>query len=349
MKNKLLSLMLAVVLCLGLILPASAASSGYSDIPSGHWSEESVLTATQLGLFEGIGNGKFGRGQPITRAAFVTAMVRLFGWEEVTPAKASYTDVTAERWFYTAVETARANGAFASTSGAFHPTDNITREEMAVMLIRSLDYASLAGTAGGYSCPFTDVTTNKGFITLAYDLGIVDGVGNNKFAPDSTATREQAAAMLVRLYNRLYAKSTQLSSPGTYIKITVDTPEASDSDTIPTTPLEPIGELYAQLRSAKSRGSDLSRAVLCLTAGGVRTITSSSGIVSTDTLSAKEVENILSRSDVRTYYSTRYESAYCIYSPNSYQTATLWYQSDESLAAKLQLARLFGVTRYTLN
>lgn len=346
MRNKLLSLALALVLCLGLILPASAASSGYSDIPSGHWSEESVRRATQLGLFEGTGDGKFGRGQPITRAAFVTAMVRLFGWEEVTPAKASYTDVTSNRWFYTAIETARANGAFASTSGAFHPTANITREEMAVMLIRSLDYASLAGTAGSYSSPFTDVTTNKGFITLAYDLGIVDGVGNGKFAPDSTATREQAAAMLVRLYDRLHARSTKLSTAGSYTKITVETPKASDSDAMPTTPLEPIGELYAQLRSAKNRGTDLSRAVLCLTEGGVRTITSSSGIVATDTLSADEVQDILSRSGVKTYYSTRYESAYCIYRPNSYQTATLWYQSDESLAAKLQLARLFGVTKY---
>ena len=107
-----------------------------------------------------------------------------------------------------------------------------------------------------------------------------------------------------------------------------------------------IRELYAQLRSAKNRGTDLSRAVLCLTEGGVRTITSSSGIVATDTLSADEVQDILSRSGVKTYYSTRYESAYCIYRPNSYQTATLWYQSDESLAAKLQLARLFGVTKY---
>ena len=85
MKHKLLSLALALTLCLGLTLPAAGASAGYRDIPSGHWSEESVLRATQLGLFEGVGDGLFGRGQPISRAAFVTAMVRLFGWKEVTP------------------------------------------------------------------------------------------------------------------------------------------------------------------------------------------------------------------------------------------------------------------------
>lgn len=347
MKIKLLSLALALTLCLGLSLPALAAGS-YTDIPSGHWSAASVQRATQLGLFEGVGNGKFGRGQPITRAAFVTALVRLFDWEEVSPAKASFTDVSANRWFYTAVETARANGAFASDRGAFRPTDNITREEMAVMIVRSLDYASLAGAVSDSSCPFTDVTTNKGFITLAYDLGIVDGVGGGKFAPARTATREQAAAMLVRLYDRLYASSTRLSSAGNNTKITVDTPEPKDGDELPTTPLEPIAELYAQLRRHKNSGTDMSRAVLCLTGGGVRTITSNGHIVSTDTLSAQEVEKILSGSGVHTYYSARYESAYCIYKPNGYQSATLWYQSEESMAAKLQLARLFGVTRYTL-
>lgn len=349
MKKRLLSLALALVLSLGLMAPASAASSGYSDVPSTHWSADSVRRATELGLFEGVGGGRFGLGQPITRAAFVTALVRLFGWRTVSPSKASYTDVSAGSWYYSAVETARANGAFASTSGAFHPTDNITREEMAVMIVRSLDYASLAGTASGYASPFLDVTTNKGFITLAYDMGIVGGVGDGKFAPDSSATREQAAAMLVRLYERLYASSIALTSLSGYTPITVATPAASDGDALPTTPLEPIGELYAQLRSSKNRGVNMSRAALCLNGGGVRTITANGKIVSTDTLTADQVASILSGSGVRTYYSTRYESAYCIYKPNSYQSATLWYQSEESQAAKLQLARLFGVTHYTLS
>ena len=346
MKHKLLSL--ALVLCLSLSLTAPAAAAGYSDIPSGHWCEESVLRATELGLFEGVGGGRFGRGQPITRAAFVTALVRLFGWEAVTPSRASYSDVTPERWFYTAVETARANGAFPSTSGAFRPTENITREEMASMLMRSLGYASLAGAADAYPSPFTDVTVNQGFITLAYDLGIIGGVGGGAFAPDRSATREEAAAMLVRLYDKLYARSTHLTSAGSYTVISVATPEAQEGDSLPTTPLEPIADLYSQLRSAKSRGVDLSRAVLRLSAGGVRTITSSGRILSTETVSAQEVEEILADPGTRVYYSTRSESAYCIYTPNQYQSATLWYQSEESLAAKLQLARLFGVTHYLL-
>ena len=179
-------------------------------------------------------------------------------------------------------------------------------------------------------------------------LGIVGGVGDGRFAPDQTATREQAAAMLVRVYDRLYAASTRLASSGSRVRITVDTPQASAGQSVPTTPLEPIAELYATLREMKNRGSDLSGAVLCLTGGGVRTLVSNGELLSTDSLSADEVSEILARDGTRTYYSERYESAYCIYTPNSYQTATVWYQSEESLAAKLQLARLFGVTRYMM-
>ncbi len=345
MKKRFIALLLALTLCLGLSLPAHAAS-GYSDVPAGHWSEESVTRATELGLFYGLGDGSFGLGQPVTRAAFVTALVRLFGWEETLPSKASFSDTTPDRWFYAAVETACANGALSGAGHAFRPTDNITREEMAAMLVRGLGYTSLAGAASSYSSPFTDVTTNKGFISLAYDAGIIGGVGDGRFHPTGTATREQAAAMLVRVYDRLYAKSSRLASASSYSQIIVQTPKAAVGDDIPTTPLEPLADLYNALRQMKDKGADMSRAALRLTAGGVRTITSGGKIISSEAVTHREVEDILAMNGVNTYYSDRYECAYCIYQPSPGQTATVWYQSDESMEAKLQLARLFGVTRY---
>ena len=118
---------------------------------------------------------------------------------------------------------------------------------------------------------------------------------------------------------------------------------------MPTTPLEPISELYAALREMKESGQNMSEMVLALCGGGVRTITSTSGEIMTSVvISAEEVSEILARSDVRVYYSQRYESAYCVYEPNDYQTVTVWYQSAESLAIKLQLARMFGVVNYVL-
>ena len=88
MKKRLLIFVLTGLLCLGLV-PSAAAESGYSDVPGGHWAAGSVERATELGLFQGTGGGKFGLGRPISRAAFATALMRLFGWEEVRPGKPS--------------------------------------------------------------------------------------------------------------------------------------------------------------------------------------------------------------------------------------------------------------------
>lgn len=344
MIKRFTAVLLALALCLS--CPALAADDGYCDVPEDHWSANSVQRAEELGLFYGTDSGVFGLGQPINRAAFTAALVRLFHWEEIQPASASFSDVAAGRWFYSAVETAAANGALSAADHVFRPADDITREEMAAMLIRGLGYTSLAGTAGSRSSPFTDVTTNKGFITLAYDLGIIGGVGDGRFNPSGTATREEAATMLVRVYDQLYAQSIRLGQAGSYQVVQIAAPQAISGDELPTTPLEPLPALYDTLRQMKESGVDMSRVILRLTGGGVRTITSGSKIISSDTLTAREVEELLSMDGVNTYYSDRYECAYCIYSSGLGEQATVWYQSPEGMAAKLQLARLFGVTRY---
>ena len=347
MKARILSLFLALTLLTGSASPALAAG-GYSDVPRDHWAAQSVRRAGELGLFQGVGGGRFGLGEPITRAAFVTALVRLFGWEAERPQSPAFSDVPAGAWYFSAVETAFAHDAFRLHQGRFRPEDPITREEMAVMLVRSLGYTSLAVTLGAEECPFTDVSVSPGYITLAYDLGIVGGTGNGRFDPGSSAAREQAAAVLVRVYDKLHAASRQVQSAGTSRVVSVSTPMSDLDAAAPATPLEPIAELYRALRNAKNSGADPEKTVLQLTAGGVRTLVAGGRVVSTAAVSAGEVRRILTSEDVSTYYDSRYESAYCIYRPNDAQTATLWYQSGESQAAKLRLARLFGVTRYVL-
>lgn len=350
MKKSFLIGILAGLLCLCLAPSAAAAENSYSDVPESHWAAENVARATELGLFQGVGGGRFGLGQPISRAAFATAMVRLFGWEAVSPAEPSYSDVPRDSWYYTAVETLLANGAVAASSRTFRPEEELTRSDMASMLMRGLGYTSLAGAAASYGGPFIDVTVNPGFITLSYDLGIMVGQGNGRFNPDGAATREQAATVLVRIHEQLSTPAQLLSGEGGYRVISIATPMAQAGEEMPVTPLEPLPELYATLRRMKNNDEDMSRMALRLMAGGVRTVTDAGGdpLGASTLISAHEVQEALSREDVTTFYSEKYESAYCIYAPNAYQSATVWYQSDRSMAAKLQLAKLFGVTRYVM-
>ena len=199
-------LLCAALLCAALPAPAAAASTGFSDVPATHWAADSIRRAVDLGLFQGQTATRFGLGAPMTRGAFVTALCRLFGWEMVTPETGSYADNQDKTaWYYSAVVTAYANGAITHQTDTFRPRDPITREELAVMLVRAMGYGTIAGLAQDLPIPFQDVTTNTGYVAMAYELGLVNGTSATAFSPDRTATREQAAVMLIRLYDSYHA------------------------------------------------------------------------------------------------------------------------------------------------
>lgn len=344
MKKRFISVFLTLLLLVSLCPGAAAA---YTDVPSTCWSYADITEATRVGLFQGTTATTFDRSSNITRAQFITALVRLFGWESVSPASPTYSDCTAERWFYSAVETAHANGALPVYASTVRPTEPITREEMASMLVRALGYSALAGRMSTAELPFSDVTSNRGYIVVAYDLGIITGYPDSTFQPRGSATREQAAVMLMRVYRKLHAQSVNVTaSASSYLPVRVSSPAATAETAIPTTPLEPIEELYKILHQYKVAGTDMNRLALVLTAGGIATTTQGSRIVSTETISAAEVAELLALRNVNTYYSQQYQSAYLTRSGGS--NLTVWYQSAESLAAKLQLARLFGINHYVL-
>ena len=193
-----------LVLALMTSLLTVLAAAGYSDVPDGHWACSDIEKASQYGLMQGSGDGRFGLGESLDRASFVTILCRMFSWEAVTPETPSYIDVQPESWYYAAVETALANGALDRTV-SFRPKDPISREEMSIMLVRALGYDQLAQANYNFDLPFADVTENKSYIALAWQIGLTNGIEQNGkllFLPNVSATREEAATMLVRVYER---------------------------------------------------------------------------------------------------------------------------------------------------
>ena len=195
-------LALCAVLAGGLTVPAGAV--GFTDVPANHWAAGDIQRCVELGFFRGESATRFGLGQPMTRAAFTVALSRFFGWETTARTQSVYTDVPANAWYAGAVQAAYAHGAVTSQRTEFRPNDPITREELAVMLVRALGYGTIAGLAQDLPCAFQDVTTNAGYITMAYDLDLTKGVSATSFAPSRAALREQVAVILVRLYDKLH-------------------------------------------------------------------------------------------------------------------------------------------------
>ena len=214
--KRFLSGLLTAALAAGLLAPAAgAAEPGFSDVPANGALADEVAKAADYGLMNGYSATTFGYSDPMTRAQFAAVLVRMMGWDTVTPQTPSYSDVPASLGWYSAIETAAAHDV-ADTGGSFRPGDAVTRGEMAEMLVRALGLKSaaerLAPTASDQyarihgGTPFTDLPGDKvGYITIAYTIGMTNGTSATTFSPNNTATRGQAAAMLVRIYEKLHA------------------------------------------------------------------------------------------------------------------------------------------------
>ena len=150
LKRQIPALMIcAVLLCM---LSASALAVEFPDVSLEHWAHDDVVKASDCGLVQGLEDGTFRPEETLNRASFVTILQRMFGWETVTPAVPSFTDVPADAWYYAAVETARAHGVLDADT-AFHPMGYITRSDMAVMLVRALGYDTLADSLAAAGAP----------------------------------------------------------------------------------------------------------------------------------------------------------------------------------------------------
>ncbi len=183
----------------------------FQDVPENHWAYKLIHDLRLLNITDGIGDNQFGMGLTIKRSEFVAFLVKLMNLELVNPQKGSFKDnMNSAKWYYAPIETALKQGIILNDEETFRVNDPITREEMAIMIIRALGYSDLANGFTDIPKPFEDVSENMGYITLARDFDIINGVGNNMFSPYATAKREEAAAMMMRMYEKLNSQIEEL-------------------------------------------------------------------------------------------------------------------------------------------
>ena len=208
MKHRFLALALSAVLTLSL-LPVSAGAAGFRDVPSNSALAGEVVKANSYGLMDGYNATTFGYADSMTRAQFVTVLNRMMNWGGSTAGGSTHgvTEAMAlpagiSDTYFAAISAAARQGVV-DTDKPFRPNAAITRAEMAEMLVRALGLGGAANLLDGKSLPFTDVISRRDYIAVAYAIGMTKGMTATIFAPDKTATRAQAAAMLVRIYEKL--------------------------------------------------------------------------------------------------------------------------------------------------
>ena len=175
----------------------------FTDITD-HWAANNILFVVSRGLFSDTGGNQFRPNTGMTRGMFVTALGRLAGIDSDNyKIGGKFTDVKADAYYAPYVNWAAEKGIVNGiTTTAFSPDGNITREQMAVIMI---NYAKQMG----YDLPVTQeamiFADNKQISSWAaaevkalLQAGILAGKDGNRFDPQGNATRAEAATVLRR-------------------------------------------------------------------------------------------------------------------------------------------------------
>ena len=111
-------------------------------------------------------------------------------------------DVKSDDWFAPYVGVAAKVGIIVGSDGKFRPNDTITREEMAVIIVKAYTYLGGKGANGAID-NFSDKNSisawAKAYVDSAASVGLISGMGDGTFGPKANATRAQAASVVYRV------------------------------------------------------------------------------------------------------------------------------------------------------
>lgn len=167
------------------------------------FAKDEINKLAAKGIFQGKTETTFSPNADISRAEFAVVLARALDLP-MKDFEGTFFDVpTSKKWAYAGVEAAARAGIVNGTeNGEFNPDAPITREEIATMVIRAIDYKNKS-LLKDLKMPanFNDHSTIGAFaiesVYQAAALGVILG-DKGKFYPKNNATRAEAAVMLYR-------------------------------------------------------------------------------------------------------------------------------------------------------
>ncbi|MCR6545302.1 S-layer homology domain-containing protein [Dehalobacterium formicoaceticum] len=183
--------------------------TSFSDVPQNHWAYGNIALLAKSGIVGGYVDGTFQPAKNVTRAEFTKMLVIAVGLTEEKPTQAKFSDVPGTVWSYGYIEAAAKAGLVTGdATGTFRPNDNITRQEMAAILVRAMGKGDAGTTNSDQATTFTDDKSiapwARGFVVSAVQDGLLGGDGGgNTLRPAQNATRAESCAMIARLLEKI--------------------------------------------------------------------------------------------------------------------------------------------------
>ncbi len=166
---------------------------------NGHWAAGSISKLVAMGCISGYPDGSFKPDKTITRAEFATILIKAF---KLTPVSGKVFADTASHWARDNIAAAAASGIVSGYNGdTFGPDDLVTREQMAVLVVKAANLSPAAGESH-----FADSGSISGWartaVATATENGVLKGYPDNTVRPRGSATRGEAVTVIVGVLNR---------------------------------------------------------------------------------------------------------------------------------------------------
>lgn len=225
--KRIVSLILAVMLCASLAAPAMAAGTSFTDVPSSHWACADIRSAAGKGVITGYADGTFKPAGTVTNAQFLTMIARAFYADKLANNELRVSD--GDEYYLPALYTLVPLGILDDTSfgntyiedwiGKASAVKNINRYDMAQVMYNVM-------TDNGFSVSSGEQSTAKASISdwnsvpsqyqtavaSCYALGLLGGYSDGQYKGTQTMNRAQAATVIERLYKVLNGESTGVTT-----------------------------------------------------------------------------------------------------------------------------------------
>jgi trimeric autotransporter adhesin len=180
--------------------PVAANAAGFSDVSEDSVHYEGIMALTEKGLLKGYEDGTFKPAQKITRGQVAKIMARLIEGEGELEQVFDDVPVTADEELVRAAHEVFNAGVFTGNNGNLKPADNITRQQMAKVLVEAFDLEH----SDKYENNLTDLDTAyeeyREYIQILVENGITQ-VADGKFRPLEHVSRAQFATFVYRILN----------------------------------------------------------------------------------------------------------------------------------------------------
>ena len=181
----------------------------YDDVAEFHWAYPAIRTLSAKHVLQGVSADRFDPAGTLTRAQLIALIARVTGMKPQVSAPAAFEDVPDDAWYAEAVAAAyEADIVQGKSPTAFAPDDPVSREEAAVILIRTL--VAVTGRtppAAGEAFRYEDEDQISAWaleaVRQARAAGLMRGRADGTFAPGAVMTRAEGAQLIKNLLDLL--------------------------------------------------------------------------------------------------------------------------------------------------